>query len=160
MNEEKINEQLNASDEDTLEGKYLTFPLGDAKYGIEIKDISEVIRIQPITHVPNVSFYTKGLINLRGKVIPIVDLRMRFGLPELETSNRTCIVIVLVDGITTGLIVDTVSEVIQIPKDKIDPSVRSNQSSQKKFVSHIGKTDNEVFLLLDVKLIVCEDIDI
>lgn len=113
------NQQLIVKEEDTQSGKYLTFPLGNEVFGIEIKYITEIIGIQTITIVPEVPKYVKGIINLRGKIIPVVDVRLKFNKEEAEYNDRTCIIVIDIKDITIGLIVDCVSEVVDITDENI-----------------------------------------
>lgn len=105
--------------------KYLTFSLGDEECGINIRNITEIIGLQKITEMPDAPPYVRGVINLRGKVIPILDMRLRFGVDEREYDDRTCIIVVMVDNISVGLIVDTVAEVLDIEHGNIDPRRKS-----------------------------------
>jgi len=107
--------------EDTQKGKFLTFSLGAEVYGIEIKFVTEIIGMQPITEVPDLPKYVKGIINLRGKIIPVIDVRLRFKKPAVEYNDRTCIVVVDIKGIAVGLIVATVAEVLTITDQNIVP---------------------------------------
>lgn len=106
-------EDFNA-DDSSLKDKYLTFKVHDEDYGIEIRYVIEIIGIQKITQIPDMPSFIKGVINLRGRVIPLIDIRLRFNLEEIEYGNRTCIVVVAVGDAYFGLIVDTVSEVVDI----------------------------------------------
>lgn len=137
--------------EDTLEGKFLTFPLGMEEYGLEIRHVTEIVGIQRITEVPDMPPFVRGVINLRGKVIPVMDVRVRFNLELKPYDDHTCIIVVNLNGTSVGLIVDTVSEVISIPGEKIDPppSVRKGESS--RFIRGLGKVGEEVKILLDVQ---------
>ncbi len=140
-------------EDETQEGKFLTFPLEGSLYGIEIQYVLEVVirssKIQ-ITEVPHMPSYTKGVINLRGQVIPIIDLRARFQLSEREYDDRTCVVVVNIQGTTTGLLVDTVTGVATIPKNAIDPPPQLDTSAQSRFIAGMGKTKETVYILLDV----------
>ena len=98
-------------EEDTQQGKYLTFNLAKEDYGIEIKYVTEIIGIQRITEVPDMPDFLKGVINLRGKIIPVMDVRIRFSLPAREYDDRTCIVVVDIEGRAMGLVVDRMNEV-------------------------------------------------
>jgi purine-binding chemotaxis protein CheW len=135
-------------EEDTLKGRYLTFSLGNESYGIEIRYVTEIIGIQPITEVPELPDYVKGIINLRGKIIPVMDVRLRFRKQFREYNDRTCIIVIDIQAISIGLIVDSVSEVIAIPDNEIvAPPDVSREGS--RFISGIGKVSNEVKLILD-----------
>ena len=105
--------------EDTQKGKFLTFCMGNDFYGIEIKYVTEIIGLQPITEIPEMPEYIRGIINLRGKIIPVMDVRLRFRKPFREYNDRTCIVVIEISEVSVGLIVDSVSEVIAIPDEEI-----------------------------------------
>lgn len=135
-------------EEDTQKGKFLTFTLGGESYGIEIKHVTEIIGIQPITSVPELPEYVMGIINLRGKIIPVMDVRLRFRKPFREYNDRTCVIVIDVGDVSIGLIVDSVSEVITIPDaDIVAPPDMGNGAN--KYVSGIGKVAGDVKLLLD-----------
>lgn len=158
MSVDKINDNIDV-DEDTQKGKYLTFVLDSESYGIGINNVTEIIGIQPITLVPELPSYIKGIINLRGKIIPVMDVRLRFKKTFRDYNDRTCIVVVDVNELSIGLIVDSVSEVSIIQDENIVPPPNLNKVSNK-YISGIGKIDNEVKLILDCdKLINYEDID-
>ena len=134
--------------EDTQKGKFLTFCMGNDFYGIEIKYVTEIIGLQPITEIPEMSEYIKGIINLRGKIIPVMDVRLRFRKPFREYNDRTCIVVIDIREVSIGLIVDSVSEVIAIPDEEIvaPPNVAKEGN---KYIKGIGKVGSNVKLLLD-----------
>ncbi len=144
-------------EEDTQEGKYLTWALGDEEYGIEIRNVTEIIGIQKITDLPDVPQYVKGVINLRGKVIPVLDVRLRFGLPEREYDKRTCIVVVNIKDTSVGLIVDQVSEVLDIPAGDIELPSKVDQGAASRYIQGLGKVDEEVKNLLDIRRLLFED---
>lgn len=135
-------------EEDTQKGRFLTFALGNESYGIEIKYVTEIIGIQPITEVPELPEYIKGIINLRGKIIPVMDVRLRFKKPSKEYNDRTCVIVVDIDEVSIGLIVDNISEVITIQDSEIaaPPEVSKNGN---KYIKGIGKVGSDVKLLLD-----------
>ena len=151
-----IEEDLIEQQEDTQKGRFLTFPLGDESYGIEIRYVTEIIGIQPITQVPELPEYIKGIINLRGKIIPVMDARIRFRKPFMEYNDRTCVIVIDVNEVSIGLIVDSVSEVISIPDEDIVPTP-SLQQLNNRYIKGIGKIGNEVKLLLDCDKILNED---
>lgn len=136
-------------EEDTQKGKFLTFTLESEDYGLEIKYVTEIIGIQEITAVPELPEYIKGIINLRGKIIPVMDVRLRFKKPFREYDNRTCIVVVDILDMEVGMIVDAVAEVMSIQDEEIVPPPDLNRGHSDKFISGIGKVGNEVKLLLD-----------
>lgn len=135
-------------EEDTLQGKFVTFRLGNENYGIEIRHVTEIIGMQPITEVPELPGYIRGIINLRGKIIPVIDVRLRFKKPFLEYHDRTCVIVIDVKGISVGLIVDSVSEVLTIAQADIVAPPELNKGGSK-YITGIGKVGSEVKLLLD-----------
>lgn len=143
--------------EDTQKDKFLTFTLGSEAYGLEIKYVTEIIGIQQITEVPELPDYIRGIINLRGKIIPVMDVRLRFKKQFREYNDRTCVIVVDIKEISVGLIVDAVSEVISIQdQDIVSPSDLNNKISNK-FIKGIGKVGNEVKLLLDCRNLLNND---
>lgn len=136
-------------DDAIADDKYLTFELGAESYGIEIQHVREIIGIQPVTTIPDVPAWICGVINLRGKVIPVASARRRFGLPDREADARTCIIVVDVEQDWFGLVVDTVSEVLDITPDLIQPPPPVFQAAKDHFLSGVGKTGDQVRLLLD-----------
>jgi purine-binding chemotaxis protein CheW len=145
--------------EDTQKGRFLTFVLGEESYGIDIKYVTEIIGLQPVTEVPELPDYIRGIINLRGKIIPVMDVRLRFKKPFKDYNDRTCVVVIDIEEISIGLIVDSVSEVLTIPDEEIVPPPEINKMGNK-YIKGIGKVGNEVKLLLDCyKLLSEEDIE-
>ncbi|PLX49171.1 MAG: chemotaxis protein CheW [Desulfobulbaceae bacterium] len=139
----------------TLEGKYLTFHLGPEVYGIDIIKIREIIGIMPITPVPDMPDDAKGVINLRGRVIPIIDLRRRFAMQETPATDRTCIIVVeVVNGDhrhrTTGIIVDSVAEVATIKDAVIEEPPALSSGPDTSFILGMAKLDDGVKILLDI----------
>lgn len=144
-------------DEDTLEGKFLTFPLGKEEYGLEIRHVTEIVGIQKITEVPDMPPYVKGVINLRGKVIPVMDVRVRFSFEEKEYDEQTCIIVVNISDAPVGLIVDTVSEVISITGSNIDPPPSVKKGDSSRFIKGLGKVGETVVILLDIGQLLYDD---
>jgi len=145
-------------EEDTQKNKYLTFNLGKEVYGIEIRYVTEIIGLQPITVVPEMPDYIKGIINLRGKIVPIMDGRLRFKKPEREYDDRTCVVVIDIEDVVVGLIVDTVTEVMTINEEDIVPAPDMGSAVQSRFISGIGKAGGEVKLLLDCRSLLSEEL--
>jgi len=143
-----VAEEVMELDEDTQKDKYLTFFIGKEIYGIDIRLVTEIIGIQPITEIPEVPEYVKGIINLRGKIIPVMDVRLRFKKEFLEYNDRTCVIVIEAREIALGLIVDGVAEVMRIGEENIVPPPEI-RAAQNKYIKGIGKTGNEVNLLLD-----------
>ncbi|MDR1871585.1 MAG: chemotaxis protein CheW [Deltaproteobacteria bacterium] len=139
------------------DGKYLTFQLIDEGYGIGILKVREIIGMLPVTPVPQTPSFLKGVINLRGQVIPVVDLRLKFGLPEEEYTERTSIIVVEVKGLTNnipiGIVVDTVSEVINIQAHEIEPAPSFGSTIDMNFILGMAKTSDGVKILLNIDLV-------
>jgi len=166
MTQDSINESLaqlqTDIDENTMEGKYLTFQLGGEVYGLPIEYIIEIIGVQRITKVPDMSDYVKGVINLRGQVIPVIDVRKRFGMEHREYDDRTCIMVTRIRGVSIGLIVDTVDEVRDIPPETITaaPTVATSQSGEYiKGISQGSGDDGLVVIIMNLKKLLYADID-
>lgn len=142
-------------------GKYLTFVLAKEEYGIPILKVKEIIKLLDITSIPKTPGYIKGVINLRGKIIPIMDLRLKFGLEEMEYNERTCIVVVEITLNETrklmGLIVDTVSEVANLTTDQIEPPPEYGFQNNQGFLIGVGKVKERVILLLDIERILSRE---
>jgi purine-binding chemotaxis protein CheW len=144
-------------DEDTQRGRYLTFILDKETYGIEIRYVTEIIGIQAITEIPELPEYLKGIINLRGKIIPVMDVRLRFNKEPMEYNDRTCIIVIDINNISIGLIVDRVAEVLTISdQDIVDPPKMGKELSNR-YIKSIGKVGNDVKLLLDCEKLLSED---
>jgi purine-binding chemotaxis protein CheW len=136
------------------EGKYLTFTLAEEEYGIGILKIKEIIGMMPITSVPQTPDFVKGVINLRGKVIPVMDLRLRFGMPEIDYTERTCIIVVEIDGqagtVLIGIVVDSVSEVLNIKGDDIEDTPSFGSKLDTVYILGMAKMEGAVKILLDI----------
>ena len=136
------------------EGKYLTFTLAGEEYGIGILKIKEIIGMMPITSVPRTPAFVKGVINLRGKVIPVMDLRLRFGMEELEYNERTCIIVVEMEGqagtALIGIVVDSVSEVLNIKGDDIEDTPTFGAKLNTEYILGMAKMEGGVKILLDI----------
>lgn len=139
--------------EDTQRGKFLTFSVGKESYGIEIKFVTEIIVIQEITEVTELPDYVRGIINLRGKIIPVIDVRIRFKKESKEYNDRTCIVVIDIKGTSVGLIVDIVAEIINIDDSDIVMPPDIKTGFQNSYVRGIGKTQDGIKLLLDCEKI-------
>lgn len=143
--------------------KLLTFSLGSEGYGISILKVKEIIGMMDITPVPKTPEFIKGVINLRGKIIPVMDLRTKFGMPEQEYNERTCIIVAEVDlkGVQKllGVVVDMVSEVVTISDDQIEPPPEYGSSIEHNSILGIGKIKDRVVIILDIdEVFVCEEI--
>jgi len=136
------------------EGKYLTFSLADEEYGIGILRIKEIIGMMPITTIPQTPEFVKGVINLRGKVIPVVDLRRRFGMESIDYTERTCIIVVEISGQTgtvmIGIVVDAVSEVLNIKAEDIEDTPTFGTKLNTEYILGMAKMEGSVKILLDI----------
>jgi len=136
------------------EGKYLTFALGSEEYGLEILKVREIIGYMDITAVPQTPSYVKGVINLRGQVIPVIDLRSKFGMETAKITEETCIIVVEIrqDGkkFSTGIVVDHVQEVLDIDGENIEESPQFGSSVNTDFILGMGKVGESVKILLDI----------
>ena len=132
-------------------GKYLTFFLAREEYGLEILKVHEIMGVMPITRVPRTPSFVRGVINLRGKVIPIVDLRAKFGMESSEATAENCIIVVQVHGAQTGVIVDRVSEVSDIADDQVEDAPAFGGDVRTDFLLGIAKSTDRVRLLLDIE---------
>ena len=139
-------------------GKFLTFQLKDEEYGLEILKVREIMGIMDITTVPQTPPYVKGVINLRGQVIPVIDLRLKFGMEEGTYDKRTCIVVVNVDGLQMGIVVDTVSEVMDIESSDIEATPSFGTKLHTDYILGMGKVQGAVKILLDIgEVVTAED---
>jgi len=149
--------------EDTLKNKYLIFSIGEESYGISIKYVIEIIGIEEITKVPDLPDYIKGIINLRGKIITVMDARLRFKKEEKGYDDRTCIIVINIDSITFGLIVDSVKEVASIDESNIapPPTVNKQDDGSSGFIEGIGKVENDIWLFINcMKLLANSELDL
>jgi len=136
-----------------LGGKYLTFFLGREEYGIQILTVREIIGLIPVTTVPRTPAFMRGIINLRGKVIPVVDLRSKFDMASVEDTEETCIIVVQTGGLQLGMVVDKVSEVLDIPNREVVEAPSLGNEIDTEFILGIGKCEGRVTLLLNLETI-------
>lgn len=134
---------------DDLEGRFLTFYINGALYGIELSHVIEIIQVQSFTHIPNVPPYVKGVINLRGKIVPAIDVRLKFNLPEIEYNDKTCIIVVTINDMQVGLIVDSVSEVATINPDRVSVPPEFGSRDTNKYLAGIAEVGKRVILIID-----------
>jgi purine-binding chemotaxis protein CheW len=158
---ESMNQAVKAVSE--KDGKYLTFTLAEEEYGIGILKIKEIIGMMPFTSVPQTPGFVKGVINLRGKVIPVIDLRLRFGMKAIDYTDRTCIIVVEVEGesgkIMIGIVVDTVSEVLNIKAEDIEETPAFGTRLNTDYIMGMAKIGGGVKILLDIdKVLKSEEI--
>ena len=135
--------------EDTLKGRYLTFLINNETYGIEIKYVMEIVGIQKITAMPEMPEYIKGIINLRGQIIPVMDIRLRFKITSREYNDRTCVIVICYQEMLYGLIVDSVSEVTAISDEDVSKRPKIRDTEICGYIKNIGKTEQTVILLVD-----------
>lgn len=142
-----------------VEGKYLTFILCNEEYGLEILKVREIISMINVTMVPQTPDFIKGVINLRGKVIPVIDLRLKFGMPETDYTKETCNIVVDVHGLLMGIVVDTVSEVLDIAEADIEPPPSFGSKIATDFILGMGKVKGKIKILLDIgKILSAEEL--
>jgi purine-binding chemotaxis protein CheW len=163
---ETMNEQIMKANQEvkTLvnrEGKYLTFSLGREEYGLGILKVKEIIGMMPVTTVPRTPAYVKGVINLRGKVIPVVDLRSKFDMEEIPYTERTCIIVVEIPGpngaIPMGIVVDAVSEVLNIKGGEIEATPTFGTRLDTEYILGMAKMNGGVKILLDIDKVLTAD---
>lgn len=150
------NAGLAVTDTDNIDEMYLTFALANEEYGVGIAGVTEIVGMQRIMSVPDVPHYIKGVINLRGKVIPLMDVRLRFGMPERAYDERTVVIVMDVADAPIGLIVDGVSEVLDIPPSQVDRHAQFGRSSSRPVIAGIGRVGDRVAILLDTAVLVSE----
>jgi purine-binding chemotaxis protein CheW len=153
--EKALSNQLN-QEEDSQKDQFLTFMLCDECYGIAIEHVKELIGMQSITELPELPEYIRGIINLRGKIIPVMDVRLRFKRSFREYNDRTCVIVCEMKGIAVGFIVDAVAEVLAIPETEIVAPPELNQAVNR-YIKGIGKVDKGVVLLLDCDQLLKEE---
>ncbi len=144
---------------ESLEGKYLTFRLAEEEYGLEILKVQEIIQMQSVTRVPRTPEYVRGVINLRGKVIPVIELRKKFKLPQFKDTEKTCIIVVQITAskdnlIVMGIIIDEVREVLDIKAENIEETPSFGASINTDFILGMGKINGNVKILLDIDKVV------
>ncbi len=155
--------QAASNEHDSQKGKYMTFKSGNECFGLKIQYVNEIIQFQAVTAVPETDDYIKGLINLRGKVIPVIDVRLRFNQEPFEYNDRTCIMVINVKSTVVGLVIDKIAEVVEIKEENIlpPPTMGRVDKMHHKYVYGIGKVGDSVKLLLDPdKLLNDEDLSV
>jgi purine-binding chemotaxis protein CheW len=145
-----------------LAGKYLTFRISNDEYGLEIMKVQEIIGMMPVTQVPRVPDYVRGVINLRGRIIPTIDLRSKFGLERIPDTQKTCIIVVEIrsakGAVNVGIVVDEVAEVLDVAKHEVDQAPDFGNSLNMDFILGVGIVKDGVKILLDVdKVLTAED---
>ncbi len=137
--------------------QFISFSVGDEEYGLELLRVKEVIRIREITWLPKAPTFVKGIINLRGDVIPIIDLRDKFGLPAKENTAMTRVIVVEVESRLMGMVVDSASQVVRIPADQIDPPPPVLGGFSQEFITGVGKMEDKLVILLNIDAILTVD---
>jgi len=160
---EIMDQAVNAIEQ--REGKYLTFTLVDEEYGIGILKIKEIIGMMTVTTVPQTPEFVKGVINLRGKVIPVIDLRLKFGMEPMDYTERTCIIVVEIDGtagtVQIGIVVDSVSEVLNIKADEIEDTPTFGTRLNTDYILGMAKMEGGVKILLDInRVLKAEEVEL
>jgi len=145
--EKEVDSQSNV---DIDGGKFLTFFLGEEEYAIEILKVQEIIGLMTITPVPKMPDYIRGVLNLRGKIVPVMNLRTRFGLEEIEDTDETCIIVIQNKEYLMGVLVDKVSEVVDIATAQIEDVPSVGTGEQSEYLAGIGKAEDSVKMLLEV----------
>ncbi len=159
---EETEELEGLEGEDSQKGKFMTFQIGKEFFGISISYVNEIIAMQPIAAIPEVDDYIKGLINLRGKIIPVIDVRVRFKMEPAEYTDRTCIIVIDVKSTMIGLVVERIAEVDTIADESIvpPPSLGRKDHERNKYVYGLARTGDMVKLLIDPeRLIKQEDVE-
>ncbi len=150
--EEKLNEQIT---DDILQ--LVSFKIGDEEFGVDILKVQEINRMFTITQVPNAPSFVEGVVNLRGKIIPVVNLRKRLQLPVVESNDKTRIIVVELDNATVGFIVDEVKQVLRIPKSITEPAPSMIAGIDTDYITAVGKLDDRLLILLDLEKILSNE---
>jgi len=147
--------------DESLDEMYLTFMLGVEEYGINIAYVTEIIGIQAITYVPDLPVFVKGIINLRGQIIPVIDVRLRFHKEEIPYNDRTCVIVLQINDLSIGFIVDSVAACGAIPNENvIEPPTAQYNFNDSKYISGIGKLSDKIVLILDCGKLIGEDMGV
>lgn len=157
MADENGNNLLLEGQEDTIDNTYLVFGVEKENYAVNIAHVTEIVGIQRISEVPDVPHFIKGVTNLRGQVIPVMDMRLRFNLPWREYDDRTTIIVLELEGVSTGLVVDRVNEVLDIQPQQIDPPPTWHKNGHQGVISGLGKMDDSVSIILNVPRLLSEE---
>ena len=144
-------------EEDTVANRYMTFNLGNENYGVEIQYVTEIVCIPKITEVPDLPDFIMGVVNLRGQVIPVLDLRIKFHMEPREYDDKTCVIVIHLDKMFVGLIVDTVQDVREILPENISPAPHLASAVASRYIMGLGKVGDDVNILLDVTKILSEE---
>ncbi|MCT4533845.1 chemotaxis protein CheW [Halodesulfovibrio sp.] len=154
-----MNEPQKKQDDELMQ--LVTFSIGEEEFGVDILKVQEIIRTMEITKVPKAPDFVEGVINLRGKVIPIIDLRRRFGLSSKEHDKHTRIIVIEINNMIVGFVVDSVSEVLRIPASTVEPPPAVVAGMESEYISGVGKLQDRLLILLDLdRLLSNEDLDV
>ena len=154
-----MNEPQKKQDDELMQ--LVTFSIGEEEFGVDILKVQEIIRTMEITKVPKAPGFVEGVINLRGKVIPIIDLRRRFGLSSKEHDKHTRIIVIEINNMIVGFVVDSVSEVLRIPASTVEPPPAGVAGMESEYISGVGKLQDRLLILLDLdRLLSNEDLDV
>lgn len=159
MQEEKDYFEYGFEDDedDSQKDMYLSFFVGEEEYCVGVYCVVEVVGMQKITQVPEMAHYVKGVINLRGQVIPVIDIRLRFGKEFRPYNDRTCIVVVQVRDSSIGVVVDSVSDVLDIPPEQVEEAPKVNRRYENRFILGMGKIGDDVKIILDIEQLLFDD---
>lgn len=150
-----VLEELSSDD---LSGRYLTFCIGDKSYGVELMHVLDIISIQTVTRVPSTPHYVKGIINLRGKIVPVIDVRLKFSMEERAYDERTCIIVLNLNDMQVGLIVDQVSEVLNTDSAEISALPEFGSVNSSQFIQSIARSADKLVIILDCEKLLQGDI--
>ncbi|OBQ55713.1 chemotaxis protein CheW [Halodesulfovibrio spirochaetisodalis] len=154
-----MNEPQKKQDDELMQ--LVTFSIGEEEFGVDILKVQEIIRTMEITKVPKAPNFVEGVINLRGKVIPIIDLRRRFGLSSKEHDKHTRIIVIEINNMIVGFVVDSVSEVLRIPASTVEPPPAVVAGMESEYISGVGKLQDRLLILLDLdRLLSNDDLDV
>lgn len=151
----------NRPEADDLNGRFLTFKLQDAVYGIELFSVTEIIKVQPIIRVPGVVHYIQGIINLRGKIVPVIDVRLKLGYAPAAHTDKTCIIVVMIQEMQVGLIVDEVYEVMTISQAECTPPPHGSAEEEgvSRYLSSIATAGGRIIMMIDCQKFFAEDLE-
>ncbi len=145
-----FDDEFDDYEEDTQSNRFLEFQVETREYAIEISHVVEIVGVQKITEVPDFPNYVLGVVNLRGSIIPVIDVRLRFGFPQKDYNDRTCLIVAKINDSQVGLIVDSVREVVSIPPESVSPPPAISKDSVSKFVKGIARIGEAVVVILSL----------
>lgn len=154
---EMLGTALEQGDTTDMDGKYLTFITDHQLFGVPISDVVQIVGMQNITIVPDFPAYAKGIINLRGSIIPVIDVRLRFGKEERAYDERTCIIVTLIGNVSVGFIVDEVDAVTDIDGENVSPPPKISGETTDTYLTGIAKLENKIVLLLSAAKLLTQD---